>query len=368
MNDHLLHEVALNRLPGIGHAAAKHLISYLGPAEQIFATRKSGLLKVPGIGEKLTAEILSKSSYREAETILRDCEKNGINIHHFTQESFPEQLKSIYDAPTLIYTQGDLTHLRERSIAIVGTRKATPYGREITRKIVSDLMNLNVTVISGLAYGIDIEAHRQAIKSGLSTYGVLASGLDLIYPQQHWKTAQEMLEKGGLISENPPGTKPDARLFPARNRIIAGLADATLVVEAADKGGALITANIANSYNKPVFAVPGNLGLTYSTGTNMLLSQQKALVYTSTADLSHHLNWETSLDEKRTDLSVYDLSPEERAVLQAIESQQGGLPIDEISWKTQIQVNQLASLLLSLEFSGLVKSLPGKKYSITYLR
>jgi len=368
MKSRLFYQVALNRLPGIGHAAVKQLTSYLGSAEKVFAANKSQLQKVPGIGEISTREILNKSSFQEAESILKDCEKNSIEILHYTDHTFPTQLKSLYDSPTILYFKGQLKNIEGRNLAIVGTRKATPYGKGVTQKIVDDLRVMNCAVISGLAYGIDIEAHRQAVKTDIPTYGILASGLDNVYPKQHWKTSEEMMEKGGLFSENPPGTKPDARLFPARNRIIAGLSDATLVVEAAAKGGALITANIANSYDKPVFAVPGNLGSTYSEGTNKILAQQKAMIYTGVKDLVYQLNWEESATQKKPDISSFDLTAEERAILTVIEEQMDGVAIDEISWKTQIQINQLASQLLTLEFNGLVKMLPGKKYLTTFNR
>ena len=364
MGTDLFYKVALNRLPGIGHAIVKHLTSYLGSADEVFSASPSRLQKVPGIGDTLTKEILSKSSFNESEWILSECEKLGIQILHYTDEQFPPQLKSIYDAPTLLYFKGNLDNIFGRNVAIVGTRKASNYGKEITRTIVGDLQDLGLSVISGLAYGIDIEAHKAAIKKNIPTYAVLASGLDIIYPYQHAKNAEDMLDTGGLISENPPGTKPDARLFPARNRIIAGLADATMVIEAAAKGGALITANIANSYNKPVFAVPGNLGVASAEGTNRLIAQQRALAYTGIGDLKFHMNWEANAqsEKKAKQISSFDLTSEERAILSLIKDQNDGAEIDEISWKAQIPVNQLASILLTMEFNGLVKMLPGKKY------
>ncbi len=365
MNEKLLHQIALNRLPGIGNAAVKHLVSYLGSPEEIFQSNKSQLQRVPGIGSKLTQEILNKSSFHEAEEILKRCSEHSIAILAHTDARYPSQLKTIYDAPSILYFKGNLDNIEGRNVAIVGSRKATHYGRSITRTIVEDLESAKAGIISGLAYGIDIEAHRQAVKLGIPTYAILASGLDIIYPAQHARTADQMLERGGLFSENPPGTKPDARIFPARNRIIAGLSDATIIVEAASKGGALITANIANSYNKPVFAVPGNLGNVYSEGTNQLIAQQKALIYTKSRDLFYHLNWDQETP-KAKEIASYELTPEERAILSVIEITPEGLSVDDIAWKTQIQINQLASSLLSLEFSGLVKLLPGKKYTITY--
>ena len=368
MENDLFYKVALNRLPGVGHAAVKHLTSYLGTAEEIFRASPTKLQKVPGIGNVLTKEILNQSSFHEAEDIITKCEKLDISILYYTDETFPSQLKSIYDAPTLIYFKGNLDNINGRNLGIVGTRKATSYGKEVTRKVVRDSAPLDLTIISGLAYGIDIEAHRAALKYKIPTYAVLASGVDTIYPDQHTKAAQEMTELGGLISENPPGTKPDARLFPARNRIIAGLCDATLVVEAASKGGALITANIANSYDKAVFAVPGNLGSDASEGTNKLIAQQRAMAYTGIEDLKFQMNWgeNMAVSPSQHKISSFDLSPEERAIISLMQEHQDGIEIDEISWKAQIPLNQLASILLTMEFNGLVKMLPGKKYAAAY--
>ncbi len=364
MTEQLLQEVALNRLPRIGHATVRHLIGYLGSVEEVFMTKKGRLSKIPGIGERLAAEIVSKSSFSEAEAIIRQCQDSEIDIIHFTHERFPPRLKEQYDSPTLIYVKGDLTPLYKRTVGIVGTRKASPYGRQITERIVDELKSTSASIVSGLAFGIDITAHRAALRAGLPTYGILASGLDLIYPREHTKTAYEMTSQGAIISENPPDTAPDARLFPARNRIIAALSEATIVVEAARKGGALITANIASSYNKPVFAVPGNLTSTYSTGTNDLIKQQKALIYTGPKDLIYHLNWDETQAPPRTAHIDINLSPEERAIINAIKDRPDGLSVDDLAWKTQIPINQLASLLLTLEFTGLVKMLPGNKYKL----
>ena len=365
MNDEVLYQVALNQIPGIGPAAVKNLVSYSGSVKNIFASKKGLLKKIPGIGEKLAGDILQHTDLTRAERIIENCLKLNIQITHFTEKTFPQKLRLIYDSPSLLFHQGELQPLERKSVAIVGTRKATSYGKEITSKIIREMAVLNPSIISGLAYGIDIQAHRESLINGLPTYAVLAGGIDKIYPQAHKKTAMDMINTGGIISEHPPGTKSEAHLFPARNRIIAGLADTTIVVEAADKGGALITANIANSYNRLVFAVPGNLTSTYSKGTNSLINQQKALIYTGIEDLKYHLNWEEAKSAGR-DFSSVDVGPEERAILKVLVENHEGLAVDDISWKTQIPIYQLASFLLSLEFSGLIKMLPGKKYTVTF--
>jgi len=225
--------------------------------------------------------------------------------------------------------------------------------------------------MSGLAYGIDIFAHRASLKSGLSTVGIMASGLDIIYPSSHKKTALQMIEEnGGLISENPFGTKPDASRFPARNRIIAGMSDAVVVIEAKSKGGALITAEIANSYDKDVFAVPGNIGLSTSEGCNYLIKSHKANLITGIKDLEYIMNW--SLTETKTPIqkNLYfddlDISDEERKILELLkEFRNQGLRLDEISWRLNMSVSKVSSYLLSLELLGLVKAMPGKKFSLS---
>ena len=356
--------VALSRLPGVGISTARQLISYRGSVDRVFESSLKDLLRIPGIGEKTAREVLNKSSFSETEEILLTCEKNGIRILPFTHKEYPEKLKTIHDAPLLLYSKGDTKTLAGRTVGIVGTRKATNYGKEVTATICQNLATLDVSVISGLAYGIDIEAHRNALKSGIANHAVLASGLNEIYPKTHWKTAQEIQSTGSLISENPPDTQPDARLFPARNRIIAGLADALIVVEAAAKGGALITANIAHSYDKPVFAVPGQLTHTHSVGCNQLIRSQKALIYLNIDDLKYHLNWNEIASEKAQKVApIPALTNDENHIFNTIKAFPNGLAIDEIAWRSQIPINQLGALLLSMEFAGAVKALPGKRFS-----
>lgn len=323
------------------------------------------MLRIPGVGSKTIEGILSKTSFAETERIIDECDQSSINIVHFQDQDYPRQLRDVFDAPTLLFVKGDLRSLKQRSVAIVGTRKATRYGKEVTQNIVAELSQLDTAVVSGLAYGIDIEAHRSAVRLNLVNHAVLASGLNVIYPKAHWPTAQKIYETGCLISENPPSTKPDARFFPARNRIIAALADVTIVVEAAEKGGALITANIAYSYDKPVFAVPGNLTNSVSAGCNNLIKQQKALIYTGINDLLYHLNWDGKINQpERANYETLNLTREEKSILTAIRKAPEGMAIDEISWKSQVPLTQLASLLLALEFTGLINSLPGKKYQL----
>ena len=356
--------LALKLTPGIGDVLAKQLISYCGSASAIFREKKGALLRIPNIGEKTIKALTSGDYLKKAEGIMTDCEKHKVSIVPYFHSDFPERLKTVNDAPLLIYTKGKSSFADTKMVGIVGTRNATDYGKQITEKIVEELVGHQAVVVSGLAYGIDIAAHRAALKNELPTVAVLAGGLDKIYPAVHKKSALEMLESnGGWVSEYPPGTKPDPHNFPSRNRIIAGMTEALIVVEAAKKGGALITANIAYSYNREVFAVPGDLEHQYSEGCNALIRSQKANIYTGIKDLEYLLGWEKG--EAKPKKSMIDLSSygeSEKKIMSVLEEFKAGLHLDELSWKTQISVHEAVSHLLTLEFDGLIKSLPGKRY------
>jgi len=356
--------LALKLTPGIGDVLAKQLISYCGSASSIFKEKKGILLKIPNIGEKTVKALTSASIIKQAEASLSACEKQNIAVIPYFHPEYPERLKIVNDAPLLIYSKGKSAFRDSKIVGVVGTRNATAYGKQITEKIVEELVAHQAVVVSGLAYGIDIAAHRAALKNKLSTVAILAGGLDKIYPSVHKKSALEMLQSdGGWISEYPPGTKPEAHNFPSRNRIIAGMSEALIVVEAANMGGALITANIAYSYNREVFAVPGTLEHKYSEGCNALIRSQKATIYTGIKDLEYLLGWEkgeSKPQKKLLDLSKYGES--EQKIMTVLEEFKTGLHLDELSWKTQISVHEAVGHLLTLEFDGLIRSLPGKRY------
>ncbi|MEQ6166648.1 DNA-processing protein DprA [Ekhidna sp. MALMAid0563] len=363
MSEELVFQIALELIPGVGNKGTKQLMSYCGSATEVFRASKSKLLKIPGVGEKMADLIKQSSPFKEAEAIINSAEKIGADVLHYTNPDFPTRLKQVPDAPNIIYKKGAGDLNPKKSIAVVGTRKATEYGKSITDKIVADLASLNVTVISGLAYGIDIQAHKSSLNENTPTLAILAGGLDRIYPSVHKKYAEQIQETGAIITESIPGTKPDPHLFPARNRIIAGMADATIVVEAAAKGGALITANIADSYNRLVFAVPGDVGHTFSEGTNKLIATQRALIYTGVEDLIYHLNWDITQEDSKPKV-IPELTQEEQSIYELLNENRSSLEIDLIAMKTQIPINQVASHLLSLEFKNLVKSMPGKKFGV----
>ncbi|WP_370089716.1 DNA-processing protein DprA [Ekhidna sp.] len=363
MSEELVFQIALELIPGVGNKGTKQLLSYCGSASEVFRSQKSKLLKIPGVGDKMAEAIKHASPFKEAESILMSAEKIGSEAIHYTNPAFPKRLKQAPDSPNIIYKKGAGELNPKRAIAVVGTRKATEYGKRITDKIIADLSSLNVTVISGLAYGIDIQAHKASLKNNLPTIAILAGGLDRIYPSVHKKYAEEMQQTGAIISESIPGTKPDPHLFPARNRIIAGMTDATIIVEAAAKGGALITANIADSYDRLVFAVPGDIGHTHSEGTNKLIATQRALIYTGVEDLIYHLNWDVN-NKNEPPKVMPELTEAEQSIYDLLDENQNPLEIDLIAMKTQIPINQVASHLLSLEFKNLIKSLPGKKFGL----
>lgn len=361
----LLDQLALTFVPGIGDVLAKNLLSYCGSATEIFKSSRQKLLQIPGIGPKMATAILKSDCFSRAETEMKFLEKNKFRAVFYTDPDYPKRLKSCIDAPILLFYHGKADLNKQRIVSIVGTRNATAYGRQLCEELIDHLKCFDITVISGLAYGIDICAHKACVKQHVPTIGVLGHGLDRIYPALHRATAEKMLEYGGLVTEFPSQTKPDRENFPKRNRIIAGMADATIVVEASIKGGALITAEIANSYNRDVFTFPGRIGDEFSEGCNFLVRFNKAGLLTGYDDLATQLGW---LDEKISPkkqqlLFPPDLTDEEKQIFNKLkEFEQVG--IDDLSLKTNLPLSVLAMNLLNLEMQGVVRSLPGKTYCL----
>jgi DNA processing protein len=366
MDQNRLSLLALHFIPGIGNYIIKQLVSYCGSAEKVFKTPKGKLQKIPGIGDVTAEAIVKGKPFFLAEREWKKAEKEKAQLIFFTDRNYPARLKQILDAPSLLYAKGNIDFENPKAVAIVGTRKSTDYGRDCVEQLVYGLQKHAALVISGLAYGIDIQAHKQALKNNLPTLGIMGSGIDVMYPPSHMETAKKMLIQGGIVSENPFGTKPDAHNFPARNRIIAGLCDVLVVVEAAHKGGALITAEIANTYNKDVLAFPGNVGRSYSEGCNTLIKANKAHLITSVHDLEYVMNWSTEVKHpsKKESLILDAYEPEEQAVLKVLIENNNQMMIDELSWRSGLAISKLASLLLSLEFKGVLSPLPGKVYKI----
>lgn len=362
----LLHQVALTFLNNIGPASAKALVDHFGSAEDVFKASKTKWMKVPGIGQKKSETPDTVAALSRAEKELSYIEKNSIGAIFYTDDKFPKRLKNCYDAPVLLYAKGAADLNARRIISIVGTRNATEYGRQQCRQLIEELQQYHVLIVSGLALGIDVTAHRECIKTGTPTIGVLGHGLDRMYPSQNRSIAEKMTESGALLTEYPSGTIPDRENFPQRNRIVAGMADATIVVEAGIKGGALITAEIANSYNRDVFAYPGRIGDQYSEGCNFLIRNNKASLLTGAADLAYMLGWDKTEDVKPVEqlMLPIDLSAEEQLIFDILLQHKEPLAIDDLTIKANKTTSQLAMNLLNMEIQGYVKSLPGKMYKI----
>ncbi|MFN0050464.1 MAG: DNA-processing protein DprA [Cytophagales bacterium] len=364
-------EIALALLPGVSNVMVKRLVDKLGSAETVFQLSANQWVEQFNIKSKILFEALQKprETYLiEAQQEINRAKALNIDLVFYTDSNYPERLKNIPDAPALLYYKGVSSLNSHKTIGIVGTRRATEYGAKITQELLEGLLPYKPLIMSGLAFGIDIMAHKISLKIGLETVGIMANGLETVYPAAHKDTAKQMCERGGLLSENRFGSIPLKTMFPARNRIIAGLSDAIIVIEAADKGGALITANMGNDYNKEVFAVPGGLNQKYSAGCNELIRANKAQIYTSVNDVIEALNWdlkkknklvEPKIDKKEIDLSAF--GNDEKQTIETL-IKEGELAIDELAWKTGISHNSLASILLSLEFEGLVTALPGKRF------
>nr|WP_319270277.1 DNA-processing protein DprA [uncultured Draconibacterium sp.] len=366
MNEDLKYKVALSMLPNIGGILARNLVAYIGSAEGVFSQSAKALTKVPGIGELYARQIKKSNVLPKAEQELEYIDKNGIDIHFYTDKTYPRRLKSCVDAPLIIYTKGKMNLDAERVISVVGTRNATEYGKSIVSDLCREFAErkYNILIVSGLAYGIDIQAHRSALKYDLPTVGVIAHGLDMLYPAIHKQTALKMQKSGGIVTDFPSNSKIDPANFVKRNRIIAGLADATIVVESAKKGGSLITAEIASSYNRDVYAFPGRSGDTYSKGCNQLIRNNQATLIEGIEDLEYFMGWEKTDKVEAIQSSLFiDLNPEEERVVDLLK-EKGELFIDQISAEIKLPVSRVSAMLLNLEFKNLLVALPGKMYKL----
>jgi DNA processing protein len=359
-------QIALTLINGVGDILAKNLVAYCGSAEEVFKTGKSKLEKIPGIGSYVASAIQkNKEAFEKAESEIAFIEKNKISPLFFTDANYPNRLKHCSDSPILLFYKGTANLNAEKIVSVVGTRTPSLDGKILTEKLVTDLQKTGCLIVSGMAYGIDVEAHKSALHCGLETIGVMAHGLDRVYPSSHSNYAKEMITQGGLLTEFLSETNPDRENFPKRNRIVAGMCDAIVVVESKKDGGSLITTTIANSYNKDVFAFPGKPGDPLSEGCNGLIKLNKASLIENADDLIYHMNWNLNLKQKPSSqipLSI-SLSEEEQQIMNAFKEKQS-LHIDEICYATNFTVSQTSSYLLQLEFSNIIKSLPGKMYRL----
>ncbi len=366
MNNELLHQLALTLVPNIGDVQAKILIQHFGEVSAIFKAKTSALEKIEGIGSVRAKSIKEFDDFHIAEKEQEFIEKYKIKTFFLTDKDYPKRLLNCYDSPTLLFYKGIADLNAPKIVAIVGTRTNTEYGKQFTEKLVKDLSEQNITIISGLAFGIDAMAHKAALKHGLPTVGVVGHGLDKIYPSENSSLAKEMIkEEGGILSEFFSGTKPDKHNFPLRNRIVAGISDATVVVETNIKGGSMITGNLANAYNRDVFAVPGRTTDTKSSGCNHLIKYNKAILLTDADELLELMGWKEkskTKTKKQKELFI-ELTPEEKQVVQLLQAKET-VSIDEINLSSGLSSSTIAAAILNLELQNVVASLPGKMYKL----
>jgi DNA processing protein len=345
---------------------ARNLIAYVGNVEGIFREKEKNLMKIPGVGEVNARRVVRQNVLDRARREVEFIRKNQIQTFFYLDENYPVRLKSCTDAPIILYYKGQADLNARHVLAVVGTRNATSYGKEICDVLIRDFSAKNdpLLVVSGLAYGIDVHAHKACLKYNVPTVGVFAHGLDKVYPALHTPIASQMLSQGGLITDFVSETVIDRQNFLRRNRIIAGLADATVIVESAEKGGALVTADIANSYNRDVFAFPGRNNDPFSRGCNKLIKFNEAILVENQTDIERAMNWDVHPSaRKATQPSLFiDLSPEEQRLVDLLKA--GERFVDEITLETRLPMSKVSALLLNLEFKGLVTSMPGKMYRL----
>jgi DNA processing protein len=362
LNKALLYQIALTLVPNIGSVRAKSLVQqFEGDVQKLFSSRIKDLAGIEGIGTIRARNIKNFDNFKRAEQELHFIEKYKLQTLFLTDPAYPKRLLNAYDAPIVLYYKGDADLNSDKILAIVGTRNNSEYGKNSTEKIVAELASQHVLILSGLAFGIDAIAHRAAIKNNLSTTGVLAHGLDKMYPPEHTKLAKEMIAaQGGLLTEFMSGTKPDRHHFPARNRIVAALADATVVVETDLKGGSMITAELANGYHKDVFAVPGRTTDAKSSGCNYLIKNNKAALVCNGADILHFMGWEVSSVKPKKQRELFlELEPNEKIIVDILQKS-GSVPIDMLYVQTGLSGSAVAAALLSLEIQSVLTSMPGK--------
>ena len=361
----LRYMLALQRVPNLGDTSAKKLLQFVGSAEGIFNEKKSNLLKIDGIGSLKLRELHANVLLDAAEKEIEFIEANSISFSFFKDESYPDKLKHCLDGPILIFHRGTINLQNRKILSIVGTRNVTTYGISFCEKLIEELAPTNPIIVSGFAYGVDITTHRAAINQGLQTIGCLAHGLNQIYPKVHKKYIKQVEQNGGFISEFWSDDAFDRTNFLKRNRIIAGMSEATIVIESAEKGGSLVTADIANSYNREVFAVPGRTTDSQSQGCNDLIKTQQARLLTSAADIIYLLGW--SLDDitpKPVQKQLFVvLSDEEEIIFEYLKEREKEL-LDSIALNCKMPTYKVSTLLLSMELKGVVRPLPGKLFQI----
>jgi len=363
LEEDLLYVLALQRAKGIGDINAKKLLAHFGSARELFKEKRRNIEKIFGFGKLSTQYLFDPANLKEAEEELKYIQDNAIETLYFTDNTYPERLKHCIDGPILLFKEGNIDLNLGPIISIVGTRQITSYGRDFCEKLIADLVVYNPIIVSGFAYGVDICAHKAAVKNNLQTIGVLAHGFEEIYPKIHKKYISEIHKNGGFLTEFWQNDQPLRENFLKRNRIVAGMSEATIIIESAEKGGSLVTADIANSYSRDVFAVPGRTTDLYSKGCNDLIKNNKAAILTSAKDLIEMMNWEGPLNIKKPiQKQLFVELTDNEQMLYDFLLQNGKELIDLISLNCKLPIHQTTSLLFNLEMKGMVKPLPGKLY------
>jgi DNA processing protein len=367
MNSELLYQLALTEVPNIGWVHAKILAQQFGSAEKILKARFELLEKIEGIGEIRARSIKRFNDFSKAEEEIKFIEKYKIRTLFLTDKNYPQRLLNCYDSPTLLFYKGEADLNASKIIAVIGTRNSTEYGKQQTEKLISDLSSQNILVVSGMAFGIDAIAHKASLKNELRTVGVLAHGLDQIYPPDHSNLAKDMVNQGGgLLTEFRSNTTPDKHNFPTRNRIVAGMSDATIVIETKERGGSMITAELANGYNKDVFAMPGRITDNKSAGCNFLIRNNKAMLLTDAEQLIEVMGWEEKsrkAEGRRQRELFIELSNDEKIIVEILK-EKDLIHVDELNIRSGLSSSSLAAAILNLELQGVVSTLPGKLYKL----
>lgn len=365
MQNDLLYQIALTLIPHIGDVNAKALVAHFGSAEAIFRAPKKELISIDGMGIIRAESIKKYNDFNRAEEEIEFIKKYKIKPLFLTDEDYPKRLLNCYDSPPLLYYKGNADLNTSKVIAVVGTRAHNDYGKNICEKLIEELINENILVVSGLAFGIDSIAHKMSVKNNMKTIGVLAHGLDRVYPSQNTSLAKQMISCGGLLTEFKSNTIPDKQNFPGRNRIVAGMSDAIIVIESGLKGGSLITAELGNGYNKDVFAFPGRVGDNKSEGCNYLIKNNKAALVTCANDILENMGWKQNIKtsaKKQRELFI-ELTTDEKIITSILQVREQ-VHIDELYFKSKLSSSAVAQALLMLEMQGVVSSLPGKIYKM----
>jgi DNA processing protein len=363
MNGNSHHHIALSLLGIGGKKKLRRILNEAGDIETFFKMSKPKMKLIPGVGEKFIVNLNRDQALLDAENYLPYIEKSGINSIYIEDANYPSRLLECDDAPLVLYSKGKMNVNQQKSVAIIGTRYATDYGRQICNELIENLKDKNILVVSGLAYGIDIYAHQKCLEKNLQTIAVLGHGLDRLYPSLHRPIAEKMLLNGGLITEFLPGTKPDRENFPMRNRIVAGMCDATIVIESGEKGGSLITAEMASGYARDVFAYPGNVFQPFSKGCNELIKKDIARVITCAEDFLKWMNWDNQKREIKQLELFHNLNPIEQSVVDTLKDK-SFMHIDPLSLQLKMPIHQLSGLLLQMELNNIIIALPGDTYGI----